>query len=421
MLWFGSRAKLKRILNLAAQTPSYEKDSRKYHEHLEQIRSLIDGLQGKLSTSALPLIKEGLIDRFGPDIIHSALQILNRIEEGDIEREMLDLAERFGCTADALRLLAPRNPARYFPQLDPEKRFLAFVDAVEQKKDQRLLLQYLELAPEGVNLRHDGNQSLLWYAIGSKNQELAQFLLDRNIDVHLVDARRETIFDYCRERMAYQRCQVSQWFMESHGHREAQSAATPQSAPAAPSSSTRLVSIGEEFQLYGLIRRMESGEWLPLAEGETLDPTTHSVCYKAYQEANTLDQPEQLQGLCRLVKLGVLSPQQVGLAGMLFGILLSRLDDRESRAVFLSLFTNTQGSDTMLIGLLRGARKCGLKEVAAFARDCLNHDSYGVRAEACAYLVRIRDEQGISRARELVESGKLRTTEARKLSSLDGV
>src|SRR5690606_23152577 len=130
--------------------------------------------------SALPLIKEGLIDRFGPDIIHSALQILNRIEEGDIEREMLDLAERFGCTADALRLLAPRNPARYFPQLDPEKRYLAFVDALEQKKDQSLLLQYLELAPEGVNLRHDDNQSLLWYAIGSKNQELAQFLLDRN-------------------------------------------------------------------------------------------------------------------------------------------------------------------------------------------------------------------------------------------------
>src|SRR5690554_4610283 len=96
-----------------------------------------------LPASALPLFKEDLIEKFGSEIVHSALHALNLIEEGDIEREMLSLAKRFGCTADALRLLAPRNPAQYFPQLDPEKRFLAFVDAVEKNRGRSLLLQEL--------------------------------------------------------------------------------------------------------------------------------------------------------------------------------------------------------------------------------------------------------------------------------------
>src|SRR5690554_448552 len=386
MMLFGPRAKLKRILNLAAQTPACEEDRRKYYEHLEQIHSLIHSLNSKLPASALPLFKEDLIEKFGSEIVHSALHALNLIEEGDIEREMLSLAKRFGCTADALRLLAPRNPAQYFPQLDPEKRFLAFVDAVEKNRGRSLLLQYLELTPEGVNLRNDCNQSLLWYAVGSKNQELAQFLLEQNIDVHLEDVRRETIFDYCRERVTYQRCQVSQWFLENYGHQEAKSAATPLPTPAAFNSPARLKSIGDEFLLYGLIRRMESNEWLPVAEGEALNPATHSICFKAYQEAKTLNKPEQLQGLCRLVKLGVLSPQQVGLAGFIFGVLLSRLEDADSRAIFQSFFDTPQWPETTLIGLLRGARRCELKEVTAFARDCLNHESYNVRAEACAYL-----------------------------------
>lgn len=357
MMLFGPRAKLKRILNLAAQTPACEEDRRKYYEHLEQIRSLIHSLNSKLPASALPLFKEDLIEKFGSEIVHSALHALNLIEEGDIEREMLSLAKRFGCTADALRLLAPRNPAQYFPQLDPEKRFLAFVDAVEKNRGRSLLLQYLELTPEGVNLRNDCNQSLLWYAVGSKNQELAQFLLEQNIDVHLEDVRRETIFDYCRERVTYQRCQVSQWFLENYGH----------------------------------------------------------------QEAKTLNKPEQLQGLCRLVKLGVLSPQQVGLAGFIFGVLLSRLEDADSRAIFQSFFDTPQWPETTLIGLLRGARRCELKEVTAFARDCLNHESYNVRAEACAYLIKVQDEQGLISAEKLVESGKLKITEARKLRALSRV
>lgn len=415
MLFSGPERQLKRIATLAAQTPERDDNLKGYYEHLEQIRSLMLKLTGKLPASALPLI-QSLLDKFGAEIAHCALHALSLIDSANIEQEILNVANRFGCNDAAFRILAPRNPAKYFPKLSQEQRFITFVDAIDQQ-NRTLQLEYLALSPEGINLRNDCNQSLLWYVISSKNQETARFLLEQDIDVEMKDVRGETIFDYCRERVTYQRCAVSQWFLEEYGPREHHNSTATPPAATAPSSSARVA--GEEFYLYALIRRMESNEWLPTAEGETLNPATHSVCYRAYQEAKTLNKPEQLQALCRLIRLGVLSPRQLGLAGFLLGGLLSRFDDADSRALLASLLTQSPWPETTLIGLLRGARLCKLEEAVSFVRDCLHHESYAVRAEACACLVDLQDRQGVALAGKLVESGRLRLAEAKKIQSLD--
>src|SRR5690606_39375276 len=84
-----------------------------------------------------------------------------------------------------------------------------------------------------------------------------------------------------------------------------------------------------------------------------------------------------------------------------------------------SLLTQSPWPETTLIGLLRGARLCKLEEAVSFVRDCLHHESYAVRAEACACLVDLQDRQGVALAGKLVESGRLRLAEAKKIQSLD--
>src|SRR5690606_6119963 len=182
MLFSGPGRQLKRIATLAAQTPERGNNLKGYYEHLEQIRSLMLRLTGKLPASALPLIKNSLLDRFGAEIAHCALHALSLIDSADIEQEILNVASRFGCDDAAFRILAPRNPAKYFPKLSQEQRFITFVDAIDQQ-NRTLQLEYLALSPEGINLRNDCNQSLLWYVISSKNQETARFLLEQDIDV----------------------------------------------------------------------------------------------------------------------------------------------------------------------------------------------------------------------------------------------